>query len=139
MKKLTRDSRVLLAPFTHRWRSGHCVLAYAREDTMAVVATVPVPDVPDGDPTLWDVAGGHLPTNVSDEQEAYGRWIIDSGWGLSVMPHPEGLTVDGSEWTVAVARTAMLKVPAYNSDGVHVGRLTFADPEVMARARALIA
>ncbi|MBC2874027.1 MULTISPECIES: hypothetical protein [Streptomyces] len=57
---------------------------------------------------------------------------------MSVMPPSGGLVVHGEPWTLDVARSAVLKEPAYGSDGVHVGRLTFASSEVMERVEGLL-
>lgn len=138
-RQITGAERVVLAPFTAQWPDGRCILAYTRDEHMAIVATVPLPDRPHGDPSLWDVAARHLPTNIVDENEAYGRWLMCSGWGLAVMPTTDGLILTGEKWTVTVDKSAVLKAPAYGSTGVHVGRLKFDDPAVEARSRTLLA
>ncbi|MFI2027005.1 hypothetical protein [Streptomyces buecherae] len=138
-QRITGTGRVIVAPITVQWRTGQCLVAYAREGEMAIVATVPAPEVPHGESSLWDVAARHLPTNVVDQNESYGRWIMNVGWGMSVMPPKRALFTSDEPWTVDVMKTARLKAPAYNSVGVHVGRLTFDDPQSMARARALLA
>ncbi|MFD9564393.1 hypothetical protein [Streptomyces sp. NPDC059994] len=135
---LNGDSRVHLAPFTVSWPDGQCVLAYARQGGMAIVAAVQVPEVPYGAPSLWDVAARHLPTNLTDENEGYGRWLLCAGWGLSVMPDPRGLDLSGEAWTVNVAKSVTLKAPAYGSDGLHVGYLWFDNPAVNAKAQGLL-
>jgi hypothetical protein len=138
-KRITGTGRVIVSPFTVQWPDGRCLLAYATDDNMAVVATVPVPDREHGDPSLWDVAARHLPTNVLDQNEAYGRWIMNHGWGMAVMPPKKnGLILDGDAWSVDVYKTAVLKAPCYGSHGVHIGRLKFDDDALMAQARALL-
>jgi hypothetical protein len=139
-RKLTGTSRVQMAPFTISWHDqGRCILAYARQGPMAIVAAVPVPDVPHGVPSLWDVAARHLPTNILDQDESYGRWLMCSGWGLSVMPGPTDLELAGEAWTVEVSKSVTLKVPCYGSDGVHIGLLTFDDAAVTEKAQSLLA
>lgn len=139
-RTLTGVSRVQMAPFTISWHDqGRCILAYARQGPMAIVAAVPVPDVPHGVPSLWDVAARHLPTNILDQNESYGRWLMCAGWSLSVLPDPAGLDVKGEAWTVDLAKSVTLKAPCYGSDGAHFGLLTFDDPMVMARARSVLA
>ncbi|MBD0743545.1 hypothetical protein [Streptomyces sp. CBMA152] len=138
-RMLNGTSRVHLAPFTVSWEDqGQCVLAYAREGGMGIVAAVQVPEVPYGAPSLWDVAARHLPTNTTDQDEAYGRWLLCAGWSRSVLPDPNGLDLTGEAWTVNVSKTAMLKAPAYGSDGVYVGYLWFDNPAVNAKAQGLL-
>ncbi|WP_432093717.1 hypothetical protein [Streptomyces sp. bgisy100] len=139
-RRITGISRVIIAPFTVQWPSGRCLLAYAREGEMAVVATVPSPEHEHGDTSLWDVAARHLPTNVLDQNEGYTKWLMNHGWGMSVTPPTgsRGLDVNGSPWTVEVYKSHVLKSPCYSSDGAHIGRLTFEDQALMQNARALL-
>ncbi|MBB5932985.1 hypothetical protein [Streptomyces zagrosensis] len=37
-----------------------------------------------------------------------------------------------------VTKTAVIKAPAYNALGGHVGHLTFDKPQVMSKARAIL-
>ncbi|MGK5642089.1 hypothetical protein ACSNOK_27800 [Streptomyces sp. URMC 126] len=127
-----------MARFTAQWPDGRCVLAYARHETMAVVASVPVPGMSPVASSLWELAARHLPSNPANETDAYGTWVLGAGWSMSVMPPAAGIVVHGEAWTLDVLRSAVLKEPAYGSDGVHVGRLTFASPQVMERAAALL-
>ncbi|WP_171161919.1 hypothetical protein [Streptomyces sp. I05A-00742] len=139
-KRITGTDRVIMAPFTAQWPDARCVLAYAKHGTMAVVAALPVPGESPAASSLWEVAARHLPSASAsaNEAEAYGRWLLGAGWSMSVMPPAGGLVVHGEPWTVDVLRTAVLKEPAYGSDGVHVGRLAFANPEVLERAETLL-
>ncbi|MEV4443799.1 hypothetical protein AB0K09_33430 [Streptomyces sp. NPDC049577] len=137
-RRVKGTDRVIMAPFTAQWPDGRCVLAYAKDDAMAVVAIVPVPDAPHGSPSLWEVAARHLPASTLNETEAYGRWLLGTGWSLSVMPPAGGLIVKDEGWTVEVFRSCVLKEPVYGSDGVHVGRMAFDNPAVMDKARSLL-
>lgn len=137
-KRISGADRVIMALLTSQWPDGRCVLAYAKHGAMAVVATVPVPDLPQSDSSLWEVAARHVPGNSLNETEAYGRWLLCTGWSMSVMPPVHGLVVKGEPWSLDVLKTAVLKEPGYGSDGVHVGRMTFENEEVSDRVRKLL-
>ncbi|MGI5337808.1 hypothetical protein ACQEVS_10605 [Streptomyces sp. CA-181903] len=137
-RRITGSDRVIMARFTAQWPDARCVLAYARHESMAVVATVPVPGTSPAAASLWELAARNLPSNPSNEADSYGRWLLGAGWSMSVMPPAVGLVVHGEPWTLDVARSAVLKEPAYGSDGVHVGRLTFERAEVMEQAERLL-
>ncbi|MFI0741399.1 hypothetical protein ACH4PU_25465 [Streptomyces sp. NPDC021100] len=137
-RRITGADRVIMARFTAQWPDARCVLAYTRHESTAVVATVPVPGTSPAAASLWELAGRHLTAGSANETEVYGRWLLGAGWSMSVMPPSDGLVVHGEPWTLDVARSAALKEPAYGSDGVHVGRLTFASSEVMERVEGLL-
>lgn len=137
-RRITGSDRVIMARFTAQWPDARCVLAYARHGSMAVVATVPVPGTSPAAASLWELAARHLPPSTANETDAYGRWLLGAGWSMSVMPPVDGLVAHGEPWTLEVARSAVLKEPAYGSDGVHVGRLTFESPRMMERAEVLL-
>ncbi|MBH1933390.1 hypothetical protein I5Q34_03660 [Streptomyces sp. AV19] len=137
-KRITGADRVIMGRFTARWPDGRCVLVYARHESMAVVASVAVPGAPPVEGSLWEVAGRHCAVSTANEADTYGRWLLCAGWSMSVMPPVGGLVVSGEPWSVDVLKTAVLKEPAYGSEGVYVGRMAFENAEVLERAGALL-
>ncbi|GAU66523.1 hypothetical protein SSP35_03_01710 [Streptomyces sp. NBRC 110611] len=91
------SSKIVIAPFIYKWPDERCLLAYTSHRDKGIAAVVPLEEAA---PSLWDVAAAHLPTNVQDEYEAYGRWCLQVAWGLSVMPRKESLVLTGEEWSL---------------------------------------
>ncbi|MBC2874028.1 MULTISPECIES: hypothetical protein [Streptomyces] len=68
-RRITGSDRVIMARFTAQWPDARCVLAYARHESTAVVATVPVSGTSPAAASLWELAARHLPSNAANETE----------------------------------------------------------------------
>ncbi|GAA3085671.1 hypothetical protein GCM10020000_85150 [Streptomyces olivoverticillatus] len=141
MAIITGTAKLMITTFVYEWPDNRCLLAYTSHEGKGVVAAIP--DVTGDAPSLWAVAGAHLPTNIlgRDTDEERGRWLIFSGWGSDVTRRPRRLELEGEEWTLEVLKT----VPAFKEHqygravcgwyGVHTGRLTLKDPELTKKRR----
>jgi hypothetical protein len=142
---LSGTGRVNVAPFTYEWEDGQpgsrCVLAYTstgRFGDSAIVATVPVPDREDSDPSLWAVAVAHHDQRIDPSPEKLARWLVQVGWGIRVMPHKHGLDLRDAAWSLRPVKAHELDTTAYGHSRLYLGHLVFDDEALADQARALL-
>ena len=140
-KEIEGTSRLTIGRFLYDWNHrDYCLLAYAGDGKMGVVATVPTEQ---GDaPDLWSIAARHESLTASPED--IGRWCLCSGWAMTNHPRHEWFSVTGEKWTLSVRNTLSGIRPhqygttAYGWSGAYVGSLTIENPEIRSRAWGLL-
>lgn len=138
---ITGTTRLTIGRFLYDWdHADYCLLAYASDGNMGVVATVP--DADGNAPDLWSIAARHESRTASYED--LGRWCLCVGWALTSKPKDRWFSIVGEPWTLEVRNTLhqvkphQYGVTAYGWSGAHVGVLTAGTPEVQQRAHDLL-
>ncbi|MEU9747509.1 hypothetical protein [Streptomyces niveus] len=140
---MTGSGRVTVLPLLHTWPDRYGVLTYATSgefgDT-AIVGYVPIVDIPDM--PLMDIATRHQPTRVYGSAGGAGYaeacWLTCVGWSGRLIRKPGTLELVDAAWSLEVDGTTNLYKSAYGHDRLHVGRFTLTDPELIAKARAVL-
>ncbi|MFG3495290.1 hypothetical protein [Streptomyces sp. NPDC047928] len=138
---VTGTSRVTVVSLLHTWPDRYCLLAYAGTghygDT-AVIGHIPEPGV--AEVSLMDVAARHEPQRlygnpVGRPDFAAACWLICTGWSGRGTPGPGTVDIPSAAWTLQVERTVELGQSMYGHERLHVGRLRFDDPALLASRR----
>ncbi|MEU9747141.1 hypothetical protein [Streptomyces niveus] len=140
---VTGSGRVTVLPLLHTWPDRYGLLAYTTSGAFgdtAIVAHVPTVDIP-GMP-LMDIAARHQPTRLYGSAGGTGFaeacWLMCVGWSGRLIRKPGTLELADAAWSLEVDATTKLFKTMYGHDQLHVGRITLADPELMARARTVV-
>ncbi|MFG2170439.1 hypothetical protein ACGFMO_03475 [Streptomyces niveus] len=140
---VTGSGRVTVLPLLHTWPDRYGVLTYTTSGAFgdtAIVAYVPIVDIPDM--PLMDIATRHQPTRLYGSAGGTGFaeacWLMCVGWSGRLIRKPGTLELADAAWSLEVDGTTKLFKTVYGHDQLHVGRITLADPELMARARTVL-
>lgn len=139
--RITGTTRLTIGRFLYDWNHGdYCLLAYASDGPMGVVATVP--DANGNAPDLWSIAARHESRTAGHEDIA--RWCLCSGWAITMKPTDQWFAVAGTSWTLDVRNTLNSIKPhqygntAYGWSGAYVGTLTVDDQALQQQAHQLL-
>ncbi|MER8055935.1 MULTISPECIES: hypothetical protein [unclassified Streptomyces] len=127
----------------HDWETAsRCVLAYTTADNglTAVLGCVPVAGnvFEPGDLFATAVRHGFVGEWKGAREQRAACWLACTGSGSRTVRKPDTIDAQEAAWTLDMARTVDLDGSYYGHHRVHAGRFTLGDPELTARARALL-
>ncbi|MFE0378323.1 hypothetical protein ACFW1M_22695 [Streptomyces inhibens] len=121
-RNMSGTGRVTVFPLLHLWPDVFGAVAYTTTGLFgidAVVAYIPVPEVPDVH--IMDVGARHSP-HATD-------WVLCTGWSSRVVPKPGTVDLRDAEWELEVDGSSKPDKTIYGHSQLHIGRLTLKDPE----------
>ncbi|EST28535.1 MULTISPECIES: hypothetical protein [Streptomyces] len=140
---VTGSGRVTVLPLLHTWPDRYGVLAYTTSGAFgdtAIVGYVPIVGIPDM--PLMDIASRHQPARLYGSAGGTGFaeacWLMCVGWSGRLIRKPGTLELADVAWSLEVDGTTNLFKTMYGHEQLHVGRITLADPELMAQARTVV-
>jgi hypothetical protein len=142
-KDLSGTGRVTIFSMLHDWPTGAwCVLAYTTSghfgDT-AVLGVIPI-EGNEGEPgDLFAMAGRHKPESLYGQPPEHARaaWLACTGFSARLNHKPDTLDFADAAWSLDMTQQVTMAKPMYGHEHVVAGRITLADPERMAQARAV--
>ncbi|MGW1277999.1 hypothetical protein ACWD4V_13745 [Streptomyces tsukubensis] len=141
-REMTGRGRVVVFSVLHDWPDHHCIVAYATTghfgDT-AVLGVIPIEGNVFEPGDLFAMAGRHQPTSLYGQPPEHARaaWLACLGWSARLAQKPNAISLDDVEWSLDMTQKVTMVKNVYGHDHVAAGRMTFADPEVAARARSV--
>jgi len=142
-RDISGTGRVTIFPFLHDWETGsRCVLAYTTTGggTTAVLGVVPVEGNVYEPGDLFALAGRHgfVGEWKGSHDQRSGCWLACVGSGSRTVRKAHTIDVPDTTWGVDMARSVELDAAYYGHLRVVAGRMTLADEELAAQARALL-
>ncbi|MFI1001973.1 hypothetical protein ACIP10_15265 [Streptomyces galbus] len=142
-RTMAATGRVTLFPFLHDWETrSRCVLAYTTTDggLTAVLGVLPIEGNTFEPGDLFALAGRHgfIGEWKGSHEQRCGCWLACTGSGSRTVRKADTIDVAAASWSLDMVRAVDLDSAYYGHLRVVAGRLTLADEELAARARALV-